>query len=709
MNFWTVDHLFLANALLLLMLGTFLVIRKKSALTWIFLVTNVGLAAWNICIFLVDQGIWAENVRAIIKVQLLAAMVNANGLYYFCSSYPVFTRTRFNLLNGMVAALFAIAIVFTSQVTSVEVVDGELVYADVIGYSLYSAYLSLLGFVSLYRLIQARRKYPEHRGRIRYFLIGLSIYVCSAITFNLVLPSLAIYDFLIIGRLSATSAPLFFFYAITKHEFLDVTVIINKTAAWLTTIGIILVGTMVINQVTAEWQAVNLLALGTCLVLAAIYGHDLQQFLLTSARRKFIRGWYSTTEVINQLAIRLTLEKNREAIFQEITAVLDRVFELEDTLCIVAVRSESGNFAYYKVQGKFQKIRTDDAMVKWADNQTTCVSLADVEDRFVLQRLGELGVDVAKDGVILPFHSPEYLEGLVILGEKGSKSPYSVDDLRFFDSLISFTTPVLYRLTPFEKLEKLYNENTRKLHEAEIQLIRAQKIESIAHATRQCHHEIRTPLNIIKLGINRIRSMEELESYKSVAREEIEHALEIVDETLALTDLTDVSAREYAEVNVNEVINRCLRLVDYSKYKVVLDLNEVPSVLANFSELQVVFTNLIHNAMDAMPDGGTLAFSSSSDGEAVNLVVEDTGEGIAEELRSRVWEPYFSGKLSDAGNTTAGRGWGLTIVNRIINEHKGTIRFSSELGVGTRFNISLPLIVTTQSAEVVRIRAEKVS
>jgi signal transduction histidine kinase len=113
--------------------------------------------------------------------------------------------------------------------------------------------------------------------------------------------------------------------------------------------------------------------------------------------------------------------------------------------------------------------------------------------------------------------------------------------------------------------------------------------------------------------------------------------------------------------------------------------------------------------MDAMPHGGTLAFTTSADNGEVIVTVEDTGEGIPEEVQARVWDPYFSGKQSEVGNSTAGRGWGLTIVNRIINEHSGTIGFSSELGVGTRFSISLPLHAPNQTAEVVRLRTEKAS
>ena len=96
-----------------------------------------------------------------------------------------------------------------------------------------------------------------------------------------------------------------------------------------------------------------------------------------------------------------------------------------------------------------------------------------------------------------------------------------------------------------------------------------------------------------------------------------------------------------------------------------------------------------------MPDGGSLSIQSRISDNLAIVEFTDTGIGIAEELRERVWEPYFSGHATHVGNSTAGRGWGLTIVNRIISEHKGTINFTSVVGEGTAFTIKLPLFVAS--------------
>jgi signal transduction histidine kinase len=686
---WSVNYLFLANAALLLLLALFLINRNKAAISWIFFITSVSLALWNICVFLLEQRLLTESVATIVKVQMIAVMVFANGLFYFSSSYPVYQSGGKYWLGAVPFTLFALALVFTNFVTHAEYVDSNIVYEDGIGYRFFTLYISLLSFSALYKLIMAWRKFPDYRSRIRYFFVGITIFVISAITCNMLLPSLGNYDYLIVGRLSATFAPGFFFYAMTKHEFLDMTVIINRGAAWLGALAIMLGAAVMLHQLTVAMPLLNILALCVAVVLAAFYAQPLQQFLLTTAKRKFIRGWYSTEEVINQLSSRITLEKNREAIFKEVVNVLDEVFELEEAMTIVAVRDENEVFSYYRISGKFQKIKNTDPLIQAVQAATTCLKLDDAPEKVRL-RLEELQLHKCAHGVLLPFHSPEYLEGVIILCERSNQLPYSDSDIRFFNNLISFLAPVLYRLTPMEKLEELYNENRQKLHEAEIQLIRAQKIESIVHATRQCHHEIRTPLNIIRLGIGRIKSLEDLEAYKEVAREEIDHALDIVEETLTITEVDKTTETRAGDIDINDVIHRCLRLVDRTRYNVELDLAELPQIPAVFSDMQVVITNLIHNAIEAMPEGGGLAFTTRANATDVIITIEDSGEGIPEALRSRVWEPYFSGRGSDIGNSNAGRGWGLTIVNRIISAHQGTIRFTSEEKVGTRFIITLP-------------------
>jgi signal transduction histidine kinase len=97
-----------------------------------------------------------------------------------------------------------------------------------------------------------------------------------------------------------------------------------------------------------------------------------------------------------------------------------------------------------------------------------------------------------------------------------------------------------------------------------------------------------------------------------------------------------------------------------------------------------VFYNLATNAVDAMPKGGSLLVETSRIGDDIHIVFTDTGEGMPEEVRSRMFEPFFThGKKH-------GTGLGLAIVKKIVEDHKGSIEVKSEAQKGTTFDIRLP-------------------
>ncbi|HEX8312141.1 MAG TPA: response regulator [Chthoniobacteraceae bacterium] len=116
-----------------------------------------------------------------------------------------------------------------------------------------------------------------------------------------------------------------------------------------------------------------------------------------------------------------------------------------------------------------------------------------------------------------------------------------------------------------------------------------------------------------------------------------------------------------------------------------LELEKVPLILGNPAELREVATNLIFNAVDAMPDGGTITLRSRQDGGEIVVEVSDTGSGMTEEVRQRCLEPFFSTKGE------RGTGLGLSMVFGIIKRHDGTLDLESERGRGTTFRIRLPV------------------
>lgn len=147
-------------------------------------------------------------------------------------------------------------------------------------------------------------------------------------------------------------------------------------------------------------------------------------------------------------------------------------------------------------------------------------------------------------------------------------------------------------------------------------------------------------------------------------------------------------------VNLNEVVTQAVSLTapkwkgkclaDGIQIDIQTNLLEVPNIAANAAELREVFTNLIFNAVDAMPTGGSITISTSPFAGGVELTVSDTGTGMTEAERKRCLEPFFTTKGE------RGTGLGLAVVYGIIQRHSGTIEIASEPGVGTTFAIHFP-------------------
>ena len=147
-------------------------------------------------------------------------------------------------------------------------------------------------------------------------------------------------------------------------------------------------------------------------------------------------------------------------------------------------------------------------------------------------------------------------------------------------------------------------------------------------------------------------------------------------------------------MDLNEVLTGALSLIfARAKPRGVEILHEMstdlPRIFGNKNKLQQALINLANNAIDAMPEGGTLTIGTLLSGRRpgyVEIQVRDTGHGIPKKIQTRVMEPFFTTK--EAGK---GTGLGLSLVYEIVKSHNGSLELESEEGKGTRFIVFLPI------------------
>jgi len=253
-------------------------------------------------------------------------------------------------------------------------------------------------------------------------------------------------------------------------------------------------------------------------------------------------------------------------------------------------------------------------------------------------------------------------------------------------------------LAPFASQEDVvagtllvFDDITEKV-QLENQLVQAEKLSSIGLLAAGIAHEINTPLT----GVCSYTQMLLKETPPQDRRHEMLKKIEkqgfrassIVDSLLNLARVRD---SDFQEVDVNSLMLETLSLLDHqfraTSIDVKLDLDPVlPSTLANGGKLQQVFMNLFLNAKDAMPEGGQLRVRTHCKDSQLVVKIEDTGTGISDEDIKRIYDPFFTTK--EVGK---GTGLGLSVCYGIIQEHSGRISVKSRPGLGSSFQVQLPL------------------
>jgi two-component system NtrC family sensor kinase len=157
-----------------------------------------------------------------------------------------------------------------------------------------------------------------------------------------------------------------------------------------------------------------------------------------------------------------------------------------------------------------------------------------------------------------------------------------------------------------------------------------------------------------------------------------------------LLEFSRESRAETEEVDINDLLRRTLQLMNRSLQKsnvrVVTELGEIGSCVANQNAMRQIFLNLITNAVQAMPDGGVLTLRTSlHPGNRIQVEVEDTGVGIPAEHLNDIFNPFFTTKAPGQGT-----GLGLSVVHSVVKRYKGEIRVRSQIGRGTAFAIEFP-------------------
>lgn len=301
-------------------------------------------------------------------------------------------------------------------------------------------------------------------------------------------------------------------------------------------------------------------------------------------------------------------------------------------------------------------------------------------------------------------------EGVKILGiidvESSSRNAFTHNDFMALESLAGILASVITSADQYQRLEVTISQlrstqaelrdRMERQRRAENRLVQAAKLAAVGEMAAGIAHELNNPLTSVtgfaELVLEDMPETDENRKDLELVMREARRARDVVRRLLDFARQSE-STRARASLNevVEDVVALSRHLIHTSGVELNINLDEnLPWVMVDANQIKQVLLNLVHNALQAMPNGGgmeiTTCVGSRNERDWVRVIVVDTGVGIPHMQQNRIFEPFFTTK-GDQGGT----GLGLSVTYGIITDHGGQIDVESEPGKGSKFMVWLPL------------------
>lgn len=544
---------------------------------------------------------------------------------------------------------------------------GPLYYA----FFAYFILISVLGITTFFLgYINARGN--RRRQLFNIFWSSLLGYSLGGLNYNIVFqwgaPFLAV-----VGNFGIFFHEIVYAYTITKQRLMDISVIISRAVAEV--LAVVFLGSIYLGLVWFHRTYVSTKIGFAFVAWTFIYGilvgqthQKIRLFIQTTSDKLFLRGKYDYYKELSEASLQVGEKLSLSSILGILYRVFHEVVEISNPRIFLPVhfsepeRTSDRYVPYDKESFLLQKtggyIKFDDPLVKQLISSRAPIFSPHNPDR----------------ELVIPCLLENRLIAIFVLGRKLSEDPYTDEDIRLLEVLASQAAMALDHTRSYEKIKV-------DLEVAERQLARSQRLASLGTLTAGVTHEIRNPLTVIRSETERLanqeRKLQEIQHHRELVLKHVDRIANIVQRMLSMAK---ERPKEETEVDLNVIINSALQLVTISRISLKKELGKVPLITGDPVGVEEIFVNLIQNAIEAMREGGRLTLRTYTEGGRAVAEVSDTGKGIPAEIREKIFDPFFSTRHE-------GVGLGLSIAYRIIREHGGDIKVSSEEGKGTTFKV----------------------
>ncbi len=295
-----------------------------------------------------------------------------------------------------------------------------------------------------------------------------------------------------------------------------------------------------------------------------------------------------------------------------------------------------------------------------------------------------------KEFLVVPLVAVNRAIGVIVADNRFNQMPITRDSIDLL-SIFGFQTAL--SIESYKNLS-MVNREMQKIRDRQDAIVESEKLAAVGRIALHIAHEIRNPLvtvggyarRALQLSRDAGKNAEMIRGAAQVILKESERLEKVLSNVM---DFTRPSPYIQQFNNINEIITDTIDLLRnlFQERRIGITMNlkkDVPLIKSDFNQMKQVMLNLVQNAIDATPAGGVVEISTDADAGYVRISVGDNGVGIREDYLDRVFEPFYTTKIT-------GVGLGLAIVRKVISDHGGEITVKNRPGGGTQFEISLAL------------------
>ncbi len=697
-------------------LGFVFLFRKKTEGSKIFSLINFSVGLW--ALFILFYWITINPGKALFFSKCAYTFASLIPVFFlrFILIYPYRIRLidRFPQVNIVFLIIFAIWWLVWSN----RIVRG--VTFEQWGYNLiparfyifyifyFSIYMGMSFIILFFKMITSS---GLRKLQLKYVFAGGIISSMLGSIPNLILPFLNNTRYTFAGPIFSLILVICIAYVILKYRLMNITVAITSTGVFVTVYTLVL-GLPFILAVSGKrwliafldgnwWSAPLVL-----MALLATVGPSVYLYFQKRAERLILKEQFTYRRTLEEAARQLAGIHSLKKLLTLIVHMVTKTVRISYA-AIYLYNEDSGVYKFsagrsYKEEKDF--IPAQNPLMLWLEVSKKPLVYEDIiqsinyssEDNTEAVSLKK-EMEELKAAVVVPAFLKGNLLGVLILGNKRSGKPYTLEDLNTFSVLANEASLAVENARLYENMEDQIKKRTEELIKVQKQLIQAEKLATVGTLAGGVAHEINNPLTAVLTNAQML--LMDTQSFDEDTQESlqlIEKAAQrcrIIVKKLMTYAKKPAEQDNFGKIDLLTVLKNSASLIRYqlAQENVSLDLEAEGGsyvVMGNQNELEQVFINLIINAKDAVKQAkgrGAVKVRFFKEGKWVKVSVIDKGIGIAPDILPKIFDPFFTTK--DVGK---GTGLGLSICQKIIERHKGEIVVRSQPNKGSVFTVCLP-------------------